>query len=169
MRRRAVLATFAGIVCAALLEPRLAGAQTRSMSDDEFWALIDLIEGSRWDDAASDVSALVTALAALPEDKIEAFYSTLGDKAVALATPEHYSAFSSFPGLADTFLYVRLAVIANGRYVYESVLADPRRFPARSTGVWFETLLYVSDDAYRRASGRDFPREGAEKFEIMVR
>ena len=139
------------------------------MSDDEFWALIDLIEGSRWDDATSDVSALVSALAALPEDRIEAFYSALGDKALALATPQHYSAFSSFPGLADTFLYARMAVIANGRDVYEQVLAEPRRFPARSAGVWFERLLYVCDDAFHLATGRDFPRVGSEKFEVMIR
>jgi hypothetical protein len=139
------------------------------MSEVEFWSLIDQITGSRWDDSTSDVSGLVTALAALPRGKIEAFYSILGDKALALATPDHYASFSWFPGLADTFLYARLAVIANGRETYEAVLSNPREFPARSTKVWFESLLYVCDDAYRLATGLEFPRSGSEKFEIMFR
>lgn len=137
------------------------------MTDDEFWALIDLIGGTRWDDSTSDVTALVAALSVLPEGKITAFYDLLGDKALALATPEHYSAFSWFPGLSDTFLYARLAVIANGRETYEAILAHPRLFPARSSNVWFERLLHVCDDAYRIATGREFERPGAEKFEIM--
>jgi Protein of unknown function (DUF4240) len=139
------------------------------MSDDEFWALIDLIEGSRWDDSTSDVTALVAALAMQSEDKIGDFYNLLGDKALALASEEHYSAFSWFPGLADTFLYARLAVIANGRNTYETVLASPEQFPARSSTIWFEELLYVCDDAYRITTGREFPRYGSEKFEVMYR
>jgi Protein of unknown function (DUF4240) len=139
------------------------------MDDEEFWALIDLITGSRWDDSTSDVTGLVEALAALPAEEIAAFYGVLGDKALALATHEHYAAFSWFPGLADTFLYARLAVIANGRKTYEMILSKPSQFPARSTNIWFEKLLYVCDDAYRIATGQDFPRPGSAKFEVMIK
>jgi hypothetical protein len=167
--RRKLLAGLTGAVCFLVIPSGRALAQTELMTDDEFWELIDVIKGSRWDDSTSDVTGLVTALAALPPDNIAAFYSVLGDKALALATREHYAAFSWFPGLADTFLYARLAVIANGQETYEMILSNPSRFPARSTNIWFEKLLYVCDDAYRLATGEDFPRPGSAKFEVMFK
>jgi hypothetical protein len=167
--RRRLLSGLASLCFGICVTAYRAGAEPSTLNEDEFWALVDLIEGSKWDDSTSDVTALIAALAELPPEKIEAFYQMLGDKALGLATQDHYAAFSSFPGLADTFLYARLAVIANGRQTYESILANAHQFPARSTNIWFERLLYVCDDAYRIAAGRDFPRPGSEKLEVMFR
>ena len=137
------------------------------MNDEEFWRLVSLISGSLWDDQTSDLSALEDALAAMPRADIEAFYVTLANKAYALSTRQHYTAFSSFPGLADSFLYARLAVIANGRETYDAILKNPLEFPARSTEAWFENLLYVCDSAYFRSTGMDFGRPQSELFESV--
>lgn len=53
---------------------------------------------------------------------------------------------------ADSFLYERCVVVANGRELYEQVLADPMAFPQ---DLEFESLLYVAVTAYERLTGED--------------
>ena len=60
--------------------------------------------------------------------------------------------YSEYRLSEDGFLYSRCAVVANGRGLYEAVLADPTRMPK---DIEFEALLSVAQDAYRRATGGD--------------
>ena len=133
------------------------------MPDSEFWSLIALVTGSKRFDDDTDFEPLIVALEKRGPEAILSFYETLGRKAAALTTREHYSAFASVDGLADSFLYTRLMVITWGQAAYDRILSNPSVFPARSTD-WIETLLYVADDAHLRATGHEIDREISSPF-----
>lgn len=134
------------------------------MQDEEFWALIELIDGARTSDENTDLSALEASLSELGPQEIASFYEALAQKAHLLDTKAHYRGFSWFPGLSDTFLYSRLSVIAQGQENYEYVLENPKKFPSRSTK-WFEGLLYVADNAYFLATSTEFERQSSVSIE----
>ena len=54
----------------------------------------------------------------------------------------------------DGFLYSRCYVVGSGRQQYEATLKDPQQMP-KSVGQWFESLLYVSQEAWSVATGND--------------
>lgn len=54
---------------------------------------------------------------------------------------------------ADDFLYVRCAVVAEGKEYYESVLKNPSEIP---DDVDFEHLLGLAGEAYTLKTGREF-------------
>ncbi|WP_055586738.1 DUF4240 domain-containing protein [Streptacidiphilus griseoplanus] len=64
---------------------------------------------------------------------------------------------SPFPQSYDSFLYSRAAVVAAGRQTYESVFGHPECF-ARFTARQGETLLYVHEEAFERATGTKWDR-----------
>lgn len=134
------------------------------MEDSEFWSFIETIQGDGRSDDTTDLVPLVTALSRTSPEVIASFFDTLAQKAHALDTRSHYGAFSAIPGLADTFLYTRLSVIAQGEAVFKETLAMPERFPRRS-GRWLEGLLYVADDAYATVTGQSFAREASVDIE----
>lgn len=160
-RREALLLLSAPVV-AIIGGPGTAntGKNDIAMHDNIFWSLIDRIKGSRNNDETTNLEPLIRALSKLSPVEIAAFYETLALKTHALDTRAHYNAFSSIPGLSDTFLYTRLSVVAQGRSVYENVLQNPSKFPARSAN-WLEGLLYVADEAYMRSTGNEFPRNAS--------
>ncbi|MEO0654745.1 MAG: DUF4240 domain-containing protein, partial [Pseudomonadota bacterium] len=134
------------------------------MEDDRFWSLIELIQGDGWHDDRTDLQPLTDALATYPPQDIEAFYETLARKLYALDTRAHYRRFASSPGLSDTFLYTRLAVVAQGKAHYDKVINDPSVFPKRSAE-WLEGLLYVAPDAYATATGTELEYLTSVDFE----
>ena len=134
------------------------------MQPSQFWSLIDLIEGSRNSDDTTNLVPLVDALSGLPPGDIEAFFEALAQHLFALDTRAHYRAFSWFSGLSDTFLYTRLAVVAQGQEYYETVLSNPSTFPSRSVN-WLEGLLYAADEAYELATGQSFSRHSSVSVE----
>ena len=135
-----------------------------AMPEDEFWSLIELVEGSGWTDEETNLIPLVETLSAMSVQSIEGFFETLAQKLFALDTRAHYQAFTWFPGRSDTFLYTRLAVVAQGRTEYQRILENPRFFPGSSSR-WLEGLLYVADDAYRSVTGLAFQRASSVNFE----
>jgi hypothetical protein len=74
-------------------------------------------------------------------------------------------AFSVIPELSDSFLYSRLAVAAQGKAVFYSVLEDPSQFPGWSRGAWFEYLMYVPGIAFQEKTGREFDLNSSVSFE----
>lgn len=67
---------------------------------------------------------------------------------------------------SDAFLYTRCAVVADGRAIYESVLADPTLFtPYVNDLVWAENLLYVPDEAYAELTGEEWDRSTRYDYE----
>ncbi|HEV8545692.1 MAG TPA: DUF4240 domain-containing protein [Candidatus Limnocylindrales bacterium] len=129
------------------------------MDETTFWDLIAKLDWSREGDDENVVEPVVTALAALPDSAIAAFQNNLASKLYAL--DGRAWARKSGSGIwwgepdklsVDGFLYARLAVVANGRAFYQSVLGDPTAMPK---DVEFESLLYVASKAYERKTGLD--------------
>ncbi|MER5599396.1 DUF4240 domain-containing protein [Streptomyces sp. NPDC002265] len=64
-----------------------------------------------------------------------------------------------FPQSSDGFLYARCAVVAAGQAVWESVFLDVDKFfPYTSAECDGEWLLYVPDQAYELATGKEWDR-----------
>jgi hypothetical protein len=129
------------------------------LDDAAFWDLIAKLDWSGEGDDDKIVEPVVEALAALPDSAIAAFQNTLASKLYAL--DGRAWARESGSGIwwgepdklsVDGFLYARLAVVANGRGNYESVLADPKQMPKDNE---FESLMYVASKAYERKTGLD--------------
>ena len=132
------------------------------MYESTFWSIIGLFD---WDKTGDDDAVLepaLQALAALDEKAIFMFDDILSEKLHALDTREHCRACYSGeldPDngddyiSADDFLYSRCVVVANGRDVYASVMANPARMPRRME---FESLLSVPASAYERKTGKEY-------------
>jgi len=166
MDRRKLLITFIFGSAYGIIVGKIVNAQAsfEAMEDDQFWRLIGLLGGSKWNDCETDFSRLENALQDMQASEIRSFFETLAQKLYAIDTRQHYRSFSWFPGLSDTFLYTRLAVVAQGQEYYRAVLSNPRIFPNRSTR-WLETLLYVAPEAYEVVSGEELDRITSVDFE----
>ncbi|MFM8486098.1 MAG: DUF4240 domain-containing protein, partial [Bacteroidota bacterium] len=54
---------------------------------------------------------------------------------------------------ADDFLYVRCAVVAEGKAYYQKIIETPAELSAHTD---FEHILSVASEAYMRQTGREF-------------
>ncbi len=129
------------------------------MDDATFWGLIERLDWTYQGDDDRVVAPLVKALSDLPDRAIAGFADQLARRLHAL--DGRAWARESGPTIwwgepdqlsVDAFLYARLAVVANGRAFYETVLADPTAMPK---DLEFESLLYVASAAYERKTGLD--------------
>lgn len=134
-----------------------------TLSSDECWALIDLLD---WDADTNEhiVQPLLSALTALSEQQLCQFADWLAEQLWKLDTPQHAAVLQGEKSYlsVDDFLYVRCAVVANGRAFYEEVLAHPEAFPVEVT---FEPLLYIAQEAYEQKTGRDMEHIPIYDFE----
>ncbi|MBS2539119.1 DUF4240 domain-containing protein [Catenulispora sp. NF23] len=127
------------------------------MDEDSFWQLIEQCSPSDPDADHADhgdqlAEALTEALAVGPVSTIRGFAEQLAWALYRLDRREFGRDLS-----ADAFLYTRCAVVADGRAVYEGVLADPALIAPYVNGlVWAEDLLYVPDEAYRELTGQEW-------------
>ena len=123
------------------------------MPADEFWQLIAVLDGSTDEDAVARLTAALRAggrrtAAAFAERLAATLYEL--DREVLFDQPVRWSDDPAdgepVPLSGDTFLYLRAAVVAQGREVVEQVLADPA---ALSTRRWDdgEALLYAAGEA----------------------
>jgi hypothetical protein len=129
------------------------------MDDEAFWRIIGLLD---WDETGDDdavIEPAVAALATMPLETIAGFEEALARKLHALDTRAHareigedaYTDGDAYFSV-DTFLYARCCVVANGRAVYEKVLADPAAFPR---DLDFEGLLNVAALAHEQKTGEE--------------
>lgn len=129
------------------------------LSEAYFWEIISLLDWSKADDDAAIVEPAKARLAAGPVRHIFEFADLLSEKLFALDgrkyamyigedawVPDRY--FS-----VDNFLYARCCVVANGKDMYEKVIADPTQMPKDLT---FEELLYIPSAAYERKTGKHY-------------
>jgi hypothetical protein len=124
------------------------------LSEEQFWALIECLDWNKTGDDDAVTAPLVSALAAMPMPAIYRFQDLLSEKLWLLDTERHAEA--SIAGeedylSSDGFLYDRCCVVANGRDLYEAVLANPEKWPR---GLSFEALLSVADTAYKLKTGK---------------
>ncbi|MEU8981001.1 DUF4240 domain-containing protein [Streptomyces sp. NPDC048309] len=128
-----------------------------------FWALIASLDGEATEASclrlAEELSRrLVPDIIRFAERHVEALYrldlEKFGMLPVADMTDRNGE---SFPQSADVFLYARCAVVAAGRAVWEGVFFDVDKFvPYTSTRFDGEWLLYVPDQAYELATGKEW-------------
>src|SRR5262249_52997471 len=69
------------------------------------------------------------------------------------------------PGFsADGFLYSRCVVVANGKVVYQRILADPSQMPK---DMEFEALLSMAWKAFEKKTGKEYDRLTRVSFETF--
>ncbi len=88
---------------------------------------------------------------------IHQFQEMLAEKLWQLDTQNHAQVFiDDHPQgrlSVDDFLYVRCAVVAEGKDFFEQILAEPSTIPQDLT---FEPLLHLAADAYTQKTGHRF-------------
>lgn len=137
-----------------------------------FWALIATLNGEATEAGcqrlAEELSRRsVPDIIGFAERHAEALYrldqEKFGTLPVADMTDQNGE---PFPQSADVFLYARCAVVAAGRAVWEGVFFGVDKFaPYTSTEFDGEWLLYVPDQAYELATGKEWGRPTRYCFE----
>lgn len=142
--------------------------KSKHATDDEtaenrFWSLIDLID---WDAETEEgmLEEMERSLSVLDVAKIYEFQDQLAIQLRSLDGAKYYNIFGSgsFGASADTFLYGRCFVVANGRKFYDWVHNDARNFPVGDT---LELLLYSVEKAYKTKTGETLERRSGTNFE----
>lgn len=125
-------------------------------SEARFWEIVDLLDWSKRERSAI-IAPAVRELSRMHISGIYLFHDILSEKLYRLDTRQHAQAYrqkqtdDSFS--SDDFLYVRCAVVAEGRESYEKVLQNPAVMPA---DIDFEHLLSVAPEAYKLKTGKTF-------------
>lgn len=148
------------------------GLHSGGMDEEQFWAIIALLDWNQEGDAAI-LQPAVEALSHFPKADICAFYDILNAKLYALdgrRFAEQLGTNRYAPGedahfSVDDFLYSRCGVVANGRAFFEDVLQHPERIPKEFT---FGALLSLPEDAWALKTGNHdldyFPETWYETF-----
>jgi hypothetical protein len=148
---------------------RLPQKPKNMMSEEEFWAVISLLD---WKHQGKDEKVLapaIKALASKSKAEICRFAERFAFVLYQLDTKAHasnmgeqsYDPKSDYVS-ADGFLYARCVVVANGREFYETVLNDPTKMPK---DMEFESLLGLASSAYEQKTGEEFEYSTGCSFE----
>ncbi|MBK8655373.1 MAG: DUF4240 domain-containing protein [Haliscomenobacter sp.] len=122
-------------------------------SDADFWQVIELFDWSK-EDSDDIMAPAINKLAGMPVVNIYLFADKLSEKLHQLDTRLHGEAYLKNEGgdylSVDDFLYVRCAVVAEGKAYFDNVLQNPSEFPADLS---FEPILNLPDQAYELKTG----------------
>lgn len=141
---------------------RVVDEKEEEFSETDFWKLIGLLD---WEAAGNDIiKPVVEELANQPIGNIYLFADYLADTLFQLDTAEHGAIYEAeFSRISvDDFLYVRAAVVANGKPFYESVIDNPKELPVDVT---FELLLEIAGKAYQQKTQEDLIYAGRLSYE----
>jgi len=141
------------------------------MNESEFWSVLDLLD---WQDSGNDSSVIQPAVDKLAELSVE----DICQFAVILAAKLHLldgevyareigsDSFSGVKGdfAQNWFLYVRCCAVANGKTVFESILANPKEMPK---DIEFQALLSIAPKAYKKKTGHRFNYETIFSYETF--
>lgn len=137
-----------------------------TLTESDFWAIIDSFDWTKEEEEDIMQPALFQ-LSALPITKIQQFQDILSYKLWQLdgqVYAAHLIAQDGFLSV-DDFLYVRCAVVADGRSTFEEILQNPGKMPIEYS---FESLLYLAADAYEQKTGEPMtylPKYNFETFQ----
>ena len=125
-------------------------------SEAEFWQIMAALDWSKT--TAKDIIApAAQQLADMPVVNIYLFADKLSEKLYQLDTKAHGAAYLANEGgdylSVDDFLYVRCAIVAEGKEYFEHILKTPSEF---SNEIAFEPLLSLADQAYNLKTGKPF-------------
>jgi Protein of unknown function (DUF4240) len=143
----------------------------KMMNDDAFWHIISLLDWKHQGDDEKVIEPAVLELSRMSKRDINQFAEALAYRLYLLDTKEHarnigeyaYKSEDEFFSV-DGFLYARCAVIANGKYVYESALKDPA---SMLKGLEFESLLSIASTAYELKTDHSFDHETGCSYETF--
>jgi hypothetical protein len=133
-----------------------ANSKIEFFSNADFWHIISLFD---WSQEESDeiMAAAIKKLAGMPIVNIYLFADKLSERLYQLDTRLHGEAYLKNEGddylSVDDFLYIRCAVVAEGKTYFDKVLQNPSEFPA---DISFEPLLSLPHHAYELKTGRAF-------------
>ncbi len=118
-------------------------------SEAQFWNIIEQLDWSKKEYKAI-ITPAVLALSQMPMPCIYLFKDYLSEKLYRLDTRQHATVFlkkeeEDFLS-ADDFLYVRCAVVAEGKVFYQKILEKASEMPS---GIAFEPLLSIANEAYK--------------------
>lgn len=127
------------------------------MDEQEFWAVISLLDWSETGDDDAVMEAAVDYLSKKSDEDITQFYEILARLLYdidGLAWAENIGGNSAIAGdpyySPDGFLYARCCAVANGEASYYEIKKDPHMMPKNME---FESLLYLADLAWQRKHG----------------
>ena len=140
------------------------------LTEEKFWAIIDLLDWEKEEDAEI-LAPAIQKIAALPIAHIYSFEDILSEKLHQLdqqvfaenigdAAYQKEKYFS-----VDSFLYTRACVVANGETVFRSILKNPKGMPK---GITFEPLLSLTTKAYYQKTGKAFDYAPAYNYETFA-
>lgn len=134
-------------------------------SDAEFWQILAVLDWSKT--TAKDILApAVKILADMPVVNIYLFADKLAQKLYQLDTKAHGTAYLANEDddylSVDDFLYVRCAVVAEGKTYFEHILKTPSEL---SSDISFEPLLNLADHAYMLKTGKQFDYHATRSYE----
>ncbi len=122
-----------------------------AFSEDDFWLIIDKLD---MDNKTNTLKLAIDELAEHPISHIYLFEDKLAEKLYLLDTKAHAeAAYSSTPFSEDGFLYIRAAVVAQGKQYFERVLKNPEEISHNED---FEPLLSLAACAYEQKTGKEF-------------
>lgn len=153
------------------VEPSSPTERHPMLAEEDFWALIELMDWSKSGDDDAVLAPLVKALAARPTADILGFEERLADSLYQLDSEAHareigegaYQGEDEFFSV-DAFLYARCGVVANGRTVFMRVKRDPSRMPE---DLEFESLLSAASTAYEQSTGDDWEHVTSRSYETF--
>lgn len=146
------------ILDSAEIEIRIPEDKTKVeiFSDADFWQIIGLFDWSK-EESDEIMAPAIEKLAGMPVVNIYLFTDKLSEKLYLLDTRLHGEAYLKNEGgdylSVDDFLYIRCAVVAEGKTYFDKVLENPSEFPADLS---FEPILNLPDQAYELKTGRTF-------------
>ena len=149
------------------IEIRIPDTKTHKelFTDDQFWQLIQAFDWSK-KEAQEIMAVAIDQLAAMPVMNIYLFADKLSEKLFQLDTRAHGDAYLANEGddylSVDDFLYIRCAVVAEGKAYFEQILANPAEFPDE---ISFEPLLSLAKKAYEKKTGRKLEYSPAISYE----
>jgi Protein of unknown function (DUF4240) len=123
-------------------------------TETQFWQIINALDWNQ-EDYPKIIAPAVALLSKLPVSNIYLFQDSLSEKLFHLDTKAHahtyVEKYSDGHLSVDDFLYVRCAVVAEGKDYYEKVLKNPSELPIE---ISFEPLLSIASDAYVLKTGK---------------
>lgn len=141
------------------------------MDEDEFWNVIAMLDWKHEGDDERVMRRATRYLAKKSDEDIYLFYDILSKRLYDLDGIAYARNIGedSFQGNGtyfspDWFLYVRCAVVANGRDYYDKVLRNPEEMPKDAE---FESLLYLAYEAFEEKNGEEFDPVAAYDFETF--
>lgn len=136
-----------------------------TFSEEDFWAIISLLD---WNAEIRNEVLIpaVEALAQHPASHIYLFEDILAEKLYTLDTKAHArAAYPENPFSEDGFLYVRAAIVSQGKEKYEQVLKGPAQINPQED---FEPLLSLAALAYEQKTGSEFDYLSPTSYETYA-